>query len=236
MQKLTGLLVLSLLLAVPAPAQDSPEGWLIPYAFAWQPPVAGFNSAFAGVGAPGARARHFGWGIELRSLIGGGFLLGPMYFSSTDRVENDSFQLTTNSNGLFGELGYRIGIANVVTIVPMVGVGGLSQAYHVRRDPADMSLEELLRSREAQVDVSTAMKLTGLAALELGFAASTKAGRFGLALRGGYLYSPFAPDWRSGTGGRVTGTPDGTLKGPFASVGLLFLPAAEVSSSSGLMK
>jgi hypothetical protein len=230
LQKLAGLPVLLLLLTVPAPAQDAPEGWLIPYAFAWQPPVAGFNSAFAGVGAPGARARHFGWGIELRSHIGSGFLLGPMFFSTSDKVANDSFQLTTNATGLFGELAYRIGIADIVSIVPMVGVGGLSQSFHVRRDPADMSLEELLRSREAQVDVGTKMKLTGLAALELGLAANTKAGRFGIALRGGYLYSPFEPDWRSGSGGRVTGTPGGTLKGPFASVGLLFLPAAEVNS------
>ncbi|MFO7651773.1 MAG: hypothetical protein R6X13_10600 [bacterium] len=233
MRKSLGLLSLALLLAAPAAAQ---EAWLIPYAFAWQPPVAGFNEVFHANGAPEARARHFGWGIELRSDIGGNFLFGPMFFTTTDRVETDSFRLSTGSTGLFGELAYRIGIADVVTIVPMVGVGGLNQKYHLRRATGDLSLEELLRSRESQIDVGTKMKLTGLAALELGFAANTKAGRFGVALRGGYLYSPFAPDWRSGSGDRVTGTPDVKLAGPFASVGLMLLPAAEVSSSTPGLK
>lgn len=236
MRKLPGLLSLALLLSAPAAAQ---EAWLIPYAFAWQPPVTGFNAAFAAAypgHAPAARARHFGWGIDLRSHIGGNFLFGPMFFTTTDRVETDSFKLSTGSTGLFGQLAYRIGIADVVTIVPMVGVGGLDQRWHLRRATGEMSLEELLHSRESQIDIVTKMKLTGLAALELGFAANTKAGRFGIALRGGYLYSPFEPDWRTGSGDRITGTPDVKLAGPFASVGLMLLPAAEVSSSTPGLK
>ncbi len=232
MRKLIGLLIAFAALAAAASSEEGPEGWLIPFAMAWRPPVAGFNRVLAGAGAPGARTDHFGWGMELRSLVGGNFLVGPLFFTSADEAHNDSFHLRVASTGVFGELGYRIGIARVITIVPMVGLGGLDQRWHLRRaTPDGISLDSLLRRPESQVDFATKMKLTGMAALEIGFAASTDAGRFGLALRGGYLYSPFAPVWRTGTGSRVTGTPDVRLAGPFASVGLLFLPAAEVASS-----
>lgn len=236
--KRTGISLGLVLLLAPAgtvtAAESGPEGWLIPFAFGWRPPVAGFNAVFRNNAVPETRQNHFGWGVELRSLVGGGMLAGPMYFNTTDEAGNDSFQLRVNSTGIFGEIAYRLEIARVILVVPMVGVGGLGQKYHLRRRVGERTLEELLQSRESQVDINSAMKLAGMAALELGLTANTRAGRFGVALRGGYLYSPFDPDWRSGTGERIRNTPAGTLRGPFVSVGLLLLPAAEVSATPAL--
>ena len=101
------VLFLAVLAAVPARAEDSPEAWLIPFAAAYQPSVSGFNAKFAERGMPEASSRHFGWGLELRSLTGS-FLVGPLFFKTWDNAENDSFQLRTDATGIFGEMGFKL--------------------------------------------------------------------------------------------------------------------------------
>ena len=213
-------------LAAPARAQDTPEGWLVPFAAAFQPDVAGFNSRFAQYDLPETRARHYGWGMEIRSLVGG-FLIGPLFFRTWDDVETDSFQLRSDATGIFGEAGLKIAPLSFLTIVPMLGLGGLSQSFNIRERTGSLSIEELLQSPGRTAAISPGMKLTGLAALELDLTAGTATGRYGVALRVGYLYSPFSPTWRLSNGAEITDVPKSRIGGPFFSAGILLLPAAE---------
>jgi hypothetical protein len=222
------VLFLAVLAAVPARADSSPEAWLIPFAVAYQPSVSDFNTKLAGQGWPEARSRHFGWGLELRSLTGS-FLVGPLFFRTLDDVENDSFQLRTSATGIFGELGIKLAPVSFLTIVPMLGIGGLSQSFGLcEKSSGSVPFDSLLRT----ASFSSGMQLTGMGALELGFAVTTKAGRFGLALRGGYLYSPFSPTWRLANGAQVSDAPDARLGGPFFSAGLLLMPAAQAATTT----
>jgi len=222
------VLFLAVLAAAPARADDSPEAWLIPFAAAYQPSVSGFNAEFAKPrnNMPQARSRHFGWGLELRSLTGS-FLIGPLFFKTWDDVENESYRLRTDATGIFGELGVRLAPVQFLTIVPLLGLGGLSQSFGMREKTESVGFDTLFGSVPENVSLSSGMKLAGMGALELGIVATTKAGRFGIALRGGYLYSPFNPTWRLANGAEVTGAPDTHLGGPFFSAGLLLMPAAQ---------
>lgn len=226
------LIVVLLTMAIPALAEDSPEAWLIPFAAAYQPPVGDFNAAFGEHGMPGAQSRHYGWGLELRSLTGS-FLVGPLFFKTWDDAENDSFQLRTDATGIFGEVGVKLAPASFLTIVPMLGVGGLSQSFAMRKKTPGNGIEfdSLFGNEPDNLSLSTGMRLAGMGAIELGLAASTSAGRIGLALRGGYLYSPFSPNWHLPSGTQITGAPDDKLGGLFFSVGLLLMPAAQTASS-----
>ena len=225
------LIMLMVAAAAPALASDSPEAWLIPFAAAYQPPVSGFNAAFADNDMPTARSRHFGWGIELRSLTGS-FLVGPLFFKTWDDVENDAFKLRTDATGIFGEAGLKIAPFRFLTIVPMVAVGGLSQSFGIREKTGGMTLDSLLGYPGRSVSLATGMKLAGLAALELGLAANSATGGIGVVLRGGYLYAPFSPNWRIVNGDVVSNAPDDRLGGWFFSVGLLLTPAVQTTSQT----
>src|SRR5512138_3236439 len=173
------IIILAALLAAapvaPAAAQESPEAWLIPFAIGFRPPVSGFNSAFSARGLPEARVNHFGWGMELRTLTGG-FLLGPLFFKTTDDVETDGFRLRTDATAIMGEVGFKIAPVSFLSIVPMVAVGGLSQSFSIREKIGGMPLDSLLGYPGRNVTLSPGMKLTGLAALELGVSLSTGGG------------------------------------------------------------
>jgi hypothetical protein len=217
-------------LAAPAGAQDSPEAWLIPFAIGFRPPVSGFNTEFSSHGLPQARINHFGWGLELRTLTGG-FLVGPLFFRTWDDVENDSFKLRTDATAIMCEVGFKIAPVSFLSIVPMVAIGGLNQSFNIREKTGTLELDSLLGFPGRSVSLTPGMKLTGLAALEIGAAFNTGSGRVGLALRGGYLYSPLELNWHTAGGDPITETPDMRLGGPFLSAGLLFMPEAEVTSS-----
>jgi len=225
------VLFLAVLAAAPARADDAPEAWLIPFAAAYQPSVSGFNTKFAEHGMPEARSRHFGWGLELRSLTGS-FLIGPLFFRTLDDVEDSSYQLRTAATGIFGELGVRLAPAKFLTIVPLLGLGGLSQSFSLREKTGSIGFDTLFGSAPENVSLSPGMKLAGMGALELGFIADTKAGRFGVALRGGYIYSPFTPTWRLANGAEVSDAPDAHLGGPFFSAGLLLMPEAQAATTT----
>jgi|WetSurMetagenome_2_1015567.scaffolds.fasta_scaffold144379_2 hypothetical protein len=225
------LILLLVAAAVPATAADSPEAWLIPFAAAYQPPVGGFNPAFAGHGMPEARNRHFGWGIELRSLTGS-FLVGPLFFKTWDDAENSSYQLRTDATGIFGEAGVKLAPVSFLTIVPMLGVGSLSQSFSIREKTGEMTLDSLLGYPGRSVSLATGMKLAGMAALELGLIANSKAGGIGVALRGGYLNAPFSPTWHIVNGATVGNAPNDRLGGWFFSVGLLLMPQTQTVSQT----
>lgn len=221
------LLLAILVLILPLFAQE-PEGWLVPFACGYQPDGAGFNRLFRQYGLPVARERHYGWGMEIRSLVGKNLLIGPMYFRVWDDVANDSFQLRSEAFGIFGKLGLKLPLFQFLTVVPLVGVGGVQPAFRIREVTGDLSIDTLLRSPGKNVSLSPGMKITGLAALELDLMARTKAGTYGIALSGGYLYSPFSLSWRLDNGSQVTGTPDTKIGGPWFSVGVTVIPAPEV--------
>ncbi|MBM3323663.1 hypothetical protein FJY69_09345 [candidate division WOR-3 bacterium] len=212
-------------------AAEGPEGWIVPFAAAYQPDVGGFNAKFSSAGLPEARTRHFGWGIEVRSLAGG-LLVGPLFFRTWDDIENDSFQVRTDATGILGEVGLKVPLGSMLTIVPMVGLGGLSQSFSLRERTNQVSLDTLLSSPGRTAGLSPGMKLAGLAALELDLAVRTVSGRYGVALRGGYLYSPMSLSWKLNNGAEVTGTPVTHLGGPFFSVGLLILPEPQVTGAN----
>lgn len=223
------LIVLLLAAAAPALAADSPEAWFIPFAAAYQPPVASFNSAFASHGMPEARSRHFGWGLELRTLSGS-FLVGPLFFKTWDDADDGSYHLRTDATGIFGEMGMRLAPASFLAIVPMLGVGGLSQSFGLREKTGNIGFDTLFGSVPENLSLSTGTKLAGMGALELGLIANSKSGGIGIALRGGYLYSPFSPTWRIVNGAVVTNAPNDHLGGWFFSVGLLLMPQAQTTS------
>jgi hypothetical protein len=225
------IMLILLLAASAAPAADSPEAWFIPFAAAYQPPLAGFNTAFASHGMPEARSRHFGWGLEFRTLTGS-FLVGPLFFKTWDDVENDAFKLRTDATGIFGEAGLKIAPFRFLTIVPMVGGGGLSQSFSIREKTSEMTLDSLLGYPGRSVSLATGMKLAGLAALELGLAANSASGGIGITLRGGYLYAPFSPNWRVVNGDIVSNAPGDRLGGWFFSVGLLLTPAVQTTTQT----
>ena len=226
------IMLILLLVAVPAPAPaaDSPEAWFIPFAAAYQPPVGGFNSAFASHGMPEARSRHFGWGLELRTLTGS-FLVGPLFFKTWNDVDNGSYHLRTDATGIFGEAGIKLSPASFLTIVPMLGVGGLSQSFDMRQKTDSVVFDSLFGNVPENLSFATGMRIAGMGALELGLTANTGAGRVGLALRAGYLYAPFDPNWHLSNGTRVTGAPGDKLGGLFFSVGLLLMPPAVQTAS-----
>jgi hypothetical protein len=212
-------------------AQDSPEGWVIPFAAAYQPNVAGFNARFAESDLPQARTRHFGWGIEVRSLVSG-LLVGPLFFKTWDDVENADYQLRSDATAIFGEVGLKIAPLPLLTIVPMLGVGGLSESYSFRKKTGEIEFEELLGNPGQNAVIQSGMKLAGLAALELGLSVNTGGGSYGLAVRGGYLYSPVNVGWHLANGARILDTPGGHLGGLFFSLGLLIIPAAQTATTS----
>jgi hypothetical protein len=217
--------------AAPALASDSPEAWFIPFAAAYQPPVAGFNSAFASHGMPEARSRHFGWGLELRTLTGS-FLVGPLFFKTWDDVDNGSYHLRTDATGIFGEAGVKLAPFSFLTIVPMLGVGSLSQSFNLRQTKDSIGFDTLFTDVPMNISLSSGTKLAGMAALELGLAGGSTAGRIGVALRGGYLYAPFSPTWRIANGIVVKNAPEDRLGGWFFSVGVLLMPAAQTTSET----
>jgi hypothetical protein len=216
----------------PLAAQGSSEAWLLPFAAAYQPSVSAFNAAFAAAGLPGARARHYGWGIELRSLVSG-VLIGPMYFHTGDAVAGDSFSLSTASDGILGTVGIKIAPFSFLAIVPQLGVGGINQSYTICQRSGDVALPDLLGDPGRSAVLSPGMKLGGLGALELDLSATVASGTYGLSLRGGYLYSPFRLDWRLNGGSSITGVPDTKLGGPFFSAGIVIMPAPEVQTTGG---
>lgn len=221
------LIIFLLAAAVPALAQSSPEAQLIPFAAAYQPQVDGFNKVFAKHGMPTAGSRELGWGLELRTLTGS-FLVGPMFFKTWNDAENNSYELRTDATGIFGELGVKLAPASFLSIVPQLGVGGLNQSFNLRAKTEGISLDSLLGVTAPQtVNISPGMKVAGFGALELGLIANTKTGGLGLTLRGGYMYSPFNLTWHLANGAIVTGVPESHLGGPFFSVGLLLMPAAQ---------
>ncbi len=214
-----------------APAADSPEAWFIPFAAAYQPPVVGFTPAFTQPGMPAARSRHFGWGLEFRTLAGS-FLVGPLFFKTWDDVENDAFKLRTDATGIFGEAGLKIAPFRFLTIVPMIAAGGLSQSFSIREKTGEMTLDSLLGYPGRSASLTAGTNLAGLGALELGLAANSSAGGIGVALRGGYLYAPFRPNWRVVSGDAVSDAPDDRLGGWFISIGLLLTPAVQTTSQT----
>ncbi len=220
-----------ILLAGLTSASDGPEGWIVPFAAAYQPDLAGFNAKFATAGLPEAHTRHFGWGIEVRSLAGG-LLVGPLFFRTWDDVENESFQVRTDATGILGEVGLKVPLGSMLTIVPMVGLGGLSQSFSLRERTGRLSLDSLLSSPGQTAGLSPGMKLAGLAGLELDLAVRAVSGRYGVALRGGYLYSPMGLTWKLNNGAEVTDVPVTHLGGPFFSVGILILPEPQVTGAS----
>jgi hypothetical protein len=223
------ILLIVCLVAAAAPAADSPEAWLIPFVAAYQPPLASFNSTFTSYGMPAARSRHFGWGLELRSLTGS-FLVGPLFFKTWDDVETGSYNLRTDATGIFGEMGLKLAPASFLTIVPMLGLGGLSQSFGLREKTGDIGFDTLFGNVPGNLSLSAGTKLAGMGALELGLVLNSKSGSIGIALRGGYLYSPFTPTWHLASGAAVTAAPKDKLGGLFFSAGLLFMPQAETTS------
>ncbi|MEO0081266.1 MAG: hypothetical protein ABIL25_03105 [candidate division WOR-3 bacterium] len=205
------------------------EAWLIPFAAAFQPDIRGFNQSFAGHGLPMAATRHYGWGIEVRSLVDN-ILLGPMFFRTWDDASTDSFHLRTEASGMFAEAGLKLVPTSFLTITPIIGAGGLSQSFSIRARTGDLNFEELLGAPGQAATILSGMKLTGLAALEFGLATRTTSGRYGLAVRAGYLYSPLSVTWHLVNGARIVGTPAVKLAGPFFSLGLLLMPAAQNTS------
>jgi len=225
------LAALAVLTATVAPAQ---EAWIIPFAAATRPDLAGFNAAFAAESIPQSAATHGGWGMELRWRMGG-FLAGPMFLRTWDEAANDSFQLRTDETGIFFNLGPSLQVLRSLTIVPMVGIGGLNHSFAVRQKTGAQEFGELFDQPPwpgSSITMSPGMKLTGLAALELNLSLSTGSGRYGLELRGGYMYSPFALQWHLSNGAEVMNAPEMHAGGPFASVGIVLMPEPEVSSIS----
>jgi hypothetical protein len=225
------MLMVFLVAAAPAPAAESPEAWFIPFAAAYEPPVASFNAAFASRGMPEAHSRHFGWGLELRTLTGS-FLVGPLFFKTRDDVEGSSYHLRTDATGIFGEAGMRLAPFSFLTIVPMLGAGGLSQSFGIRKKADTFEFNDPIWDVPENLSFSTGTKLAGMAALELGLAANSKSGGIGIALRGGYLYAPLSPTWRIANGIAVRNAPEDRLGGWFFSVGLLLMPAAQTTSET----
>ncbi|HTW92862.1 MAG TPA: hypothetical protein VMH22_14315 [bacterium] len=226
------LIVILLAAAVPTSAQNSAEAWLIPFAAAYQPQVAGFNKAFANHGMPASASRHYGWGIELRALTGS-FLIGPLFFRTWDDAENSSYELRTDANGIFGEAGLKLAPASFLTIVPLLGLGGLSQSFGLRsKSSAQAPLDSLLGDLPRTASFSSGLRPAGMGALELGLILNTKAGRIGITVRGGYLYSPFTPTWHLSNDAEVSDAPVTHLGGPFYSVGLLLMPEAQNETST----
>jgi len=121
-------------------------------------------------------------------------------------------------------------LLNFLTIVPLVGIGGVQPSFQIRKHTGDLTLDELLSAPSNIATISPGMKITGLGALELNLLLPTNTGSYGISLRGGYLYSPFTLDWRLANGARVTNTPDIKIKGPWFSLGLTLIPAPEVQS------
>lgn len=219
--------LIALFLCAAAVAQES---WLVPFAVRYQPDITGFNAAFASHGLPEARTRHYGWGIELRSLVGS-LLVGPMYLRAWDDVENEDYHLRTDASAVLVEAGVKIAPLSFLTIVPGVGIGGLSQSFSIRSMSGDVSLDSLLVDPGRNATVQTGMKLAGMASLELGLATNVGEARYGLALRGGYLYSPLSPGWHLSNGARVLSPPDARVGGPFFTLGILLMPAVQTQTS-----
>lgn len=206
------------------------EAWIVPFAAAYEPNLAGFNSGFAANGLPQAASRHYGWGLELRSLVGP-LLVGPLFYRTWDDAENDSFQLRTEAWGIFATAGPKLIPLPFFSIVPMLGLGGLSQSFNIRTDKGDIRFDSLLARPGQSATMLSGMKPTGLAALELGLSAITDGARYGVTLRGGYVYSPFAVTWHQPGGARITNTPAGRFGGPFYSIGVLIAPTAQVTGT-----
>jgi hypothetical protein len=227
--KTTLLIPVIALLLVPAAPARAQEGWLVPFAAAYQPDLAGFRPALAKWELPLPGERQYGWGIELRSLVSG-FLVGPLYQRTWSDTENSEFQLRAEASAVFGQVGFRIAPARWLGIVPMVGVGGLSQSLHIRSRTGDLTLDSLLRAPGRNASIESGLKLAGLAALELGLAVPVESGSYGVAARVGYFYSPVAPGWHLANGARLTDAPKTGLRGPFLTIGLLIMPAAEATT------
>ncbi|MGQ9707358.1 MAG: hypothetical protein ACUVUR_00585 [bacterium] len=217
------------LLFLPIFAQQ-PEGWFIPFACAYQPEISRFNKAFDNRGLPQTANRHYGWGMELRSLVSKNILFGPMFFRTWDDAENDTFHLRTEAYGIFGEIGLKLPLFSFLTIVPLAGIGGVQPSFQIRKVTGDLTLDSLLSAPGNIATISPGMKFTGLGALELNLLLPTNTGSYGIALRGGYLYSPLTLDWHLANGARITNTPDSKITGPWFSVGITIIPAPEIQS------
>lgn len=209
---------------------QEPEAWLVPFGCAFEHDIQEFNQVFVRNNLPEFSRRIYGWGVELRSLAGGNILIGPMYFRVQEQVRNDSFQLRTETWSIMGEAGLKLPIFGFMTVTPMIGLGGVQPAFQVKQLKGDVELDSLLKAPGRMASFSPGIKLAGLAALEISLNLPTKAGKYGVALRGGYLYSPFALRWCLPDGSEVRGAPDSRIRGFWVSAGLTLIPAPEVET------
>ncbi len=222
--------VLSFAVGILRLSAQEPEAWLVPFGCAFEHDIQGFNQVFVRNNLPEFSRRIYGWGVELRSLAGGNILIGPMYFRVQEQVRNDSFQLRTETWGIMGEAGLKLPIFGFITVTPMIGLGGVQPAFQLKQLKGDVELDSLLRVPGRMASFSPGIKPAGLAALELSLNLPTKAGKYGVALRGGYLYSPFALRWCLPDGSEVLGTPDSRIRGFWVSAGFTIIPAPEVET------
>ncbi len=230
-----GVLLLNIVLIplfAQSPSQQSaePEAWLLPFTCAYQPDIGEFNNRFRDRGIPTARTRHYGWGVEIRSLVGKDFLTGPIFFRTQDIVTNETIQLRTETTALLMMLGLKLPLFRFLTVVPMLALGGVQPGFQIMAKSGEIALDSLLTLPGQMTGLSPGLKLTGLAALELNLLIPTNSGNYGISLRGGYLYSPFVLNWRLPSGARVTGTPDTKIRGPWFSLGITIIPAPEVTT------
>ncbi len=207
---------------------QEPEAWLIPFSCIYQPDLRGFNERFAALELPTTGEQLYGWGIELRSGVGKHILFGPLYFRTRNRSENEKISLHTETWGVLGELGIKIPLFKFLTLVPIVGIGGVQPGFQIRQKTGDLKFDSLLTAPGKIAILSPGLKPAGMGALEINLFLPTTTGSYGLSLRAGYLYSPFNLDWRLANGARIIDPPDSKIKGPWFSLGIALVPAPEV--------
>jgi len=152
-----------------------------------------------------------GWGGGNLTVGGWGFKSGGY------RSENDSISAELVYSGGFFEAGYFINIFKGIGIKPAVGIGGTTLKLKLRPVLGDVNFGDLLDkpARTSEVKYATFSVAPSVSILiPIEFVA--------LEIKGGYMYSPFAGEWKLEDGANLRNAPSINPSGVFASAGLLF--------------
>lgn len=155
-----------------------------------------------------------GWGQVGRVRIGGYGIGG------SQSVSNDTLDVEVSYGAGFFELGYTLAKDKNFMFTPLFGIGGGGISMKITPSTLlyhPVNLDDVLNMPGGIAKVSK-----GGFTLYPGLAIDIPFGFAGISLKGGYMWTPMSSSWTIEELNRKIAGPDFELKGPFASVNIMF--------------
>lgn len=144
-------------------------------------------------------------------------VIGGAGWGGSQTVANNQLSARLNLSGGEFDVGYSVLLLKHLIVTPMLGIGGTGNSIELYKVQSGVpSLDSLLTNPGRTSTVSFGSFLLNpqlMVTVPISFV--------GLQLKGGYMFTPAAPDWELAGGGRLTGPalPKGA---PFVGLNICF--------------